>query len=234
MANALAWVTVGGGASGPWSFVTGNVSATAAVTKSVTSGNLLVVGYATGGSGSANPIISDGVNSWTQVATCPMHDSTNGSTMSIWWAVAATSASITAIISSGGGSFDCTWIAEYSYPGATFGADGGNNVANAAGSGTADALHTGSVTTNLDGDLIVSFILDAINTPSTLQFTAGTSPNVFTGRPSVSQDPGGGSAITCHVEDFVQTTAGSINPSWSEDTGNPQNYDGITACFKKA
>src|SRR5258706_5798438 len=77
-------------------------------------------------------------------------------------------------------------------------------------------MATGAFTPSVDGCLIISFINDDINARLSTQYTAGTSPVAFTTRGTASNDPAGASDTTYAVEDAVQVTAASINPTWTE------------------
>src|SRR5258706_15609516 len=96
-----------------WAFVDAAATSTKTVTKSVTTGNLLVCGFACG-DGTSTPTISDGINSWTAVGASPIKDTTNAAGVSLWWAVAATTTSITITITATATTFNGTWVAEYS------------------------------------------------------------------------------------------------------------------------
>jgi len=216
-----------------WPFVSGAASATLAVTKSVTKGNLLVVFHATGGGGAFTPTVSDNgatPNSWAPVPNSPLNDATNNDTMAVWTAVAKVTGSITVTVANSGASFNGVALGEWTPPAAAPIVEAFAKTVNGAGSIVADAVLSGSVTTVADGDLIVSFILDAATLPAVTEFNAGTNPNVFTKRATLSNDPGGGAAITWAVEDFVQTTHAAINPTWTEIAS--ANYDSFTLAFK--
>src|SRR5258706_13702364 len=96
-----------------WAFVGAAATNTKTVTKSVTAGNLLLCGFACG-DGTSTPTISDGVNVWTPVGASPIKDTTNAAGVSLWWAVAATTGSITITITATATTFNGTWLAEYS------------------------------------------------------------------------------------------------------------------------
>ncbi len=212
-----------------WAFVDAAATSTKTVTKSVTTGNLLVCGFACG-DGTSTPTISDGINSWTAVGASPIKDTTNAAGVSLWWAVAATTTSITITITATATTFNGTWVAEYSgNAGASLDA-GSAGLANIAGSTGADAMKTGAFTPSVDGCLIISFINDDNNARSSTQYTAGTNPVVFTKRATASKDPAGASDTTYAVEDAVQVTAASINPSWTEAVADVAV--GIGAAFK--
>src|SRR6266404_4114787 len=216
-----------------WTFVSGAVSASLTVTKSVTAGKLLVAFYATGAGSGLTPTISDNgstPNTWAKVQSSPLSDPANGDTMAMWYCIAKVTASITVTIANAGGSFNATSLGEWTPPAAAVIEEASVTAVNAAGSTTADAVKTGSVTTVADGDLIISYILDANNLPTVAEFAAGTTPNAFTKRTTLSNDPGGGSAITVAVEDFVQTTHAAINPTWTETAAH--SFDGFTVAFK--
>lgn len=214
-----------------WAFITGAATSTKTVTKSVTAGNLLVCGFA-GSDGTTTPTISDGVNTWTAVTASPVLDATNAASVSMWSAVAATTASITITITYTPTTFNGTWLGEWSGNAASGVNAGSTGAANIAGSTTADAMKTGAFTPSVDNCLIVSFINDDGTTATVTQYTAGTSPVVFTKRATASVDPAGGADTTYAVEDAVQGTAASINPSWTETKIDAAV--GIGAAFKPA
>jgi len=198
-----------------WAFVSGAATSTKTVTKSVTAGNLIVCGFACG-DGTSTPTISDGVNSWTPVGASPIKDTTNAAGVSMWWAVAATTGSITITITATPTTFNGTWVGEWSGNAAASLDAGSAGLANITGSTATNGMATGAFTPSVDGCLIVSFINDDRNPATSTQYTAGTSPVAFTKRTTVSADPAGASDTTYAVEDAVQTTAASINPTWTE------------------
>lgn len=214
-----------------WAFVTAAATSTKTVTKSVTAGNLLVCGFA-GSDGTTTPTISDGVNSWTPVSASPVFDTTNAASVSMWSAVAATSASITITITYTPTTFNGTWLGEWSGNAAASVNAGSAGAANITGSLSADAMKTGAFTPSVDNCLIVSFINDDGTTATATQYTAGTNPVVFTKRTTASVDPAGGADTTYAVEDAVQGVAASINPSWTE--AKIDAAVGIGAAFKPA
>lgn len=198
-----------------------------AVTRSVTAGNLLIAWGGGSGGGGDTPTISDTVNSWTQITTSPLNDGVANNTLAWWWAIAATTASITVTISnftSGGvglGAFVEEWSGQASSP-----ADGGNKKTNTAGTTATDGETTGSVTTTSNGDLVISVIYNNNNIRTVDWQTAGTG---FTEQ-ATNNDPGGASNITWSVETQIQTSAGAINPSWT--AASTDTYIGMTAAFK--
>jgi hypothetical protein len=200
-----------------WAFVTAAATSTKTATKSVTAGNLLVVSFAQG-DGISTPTISDGVNSWTQLSASPVLDVTNSAAVAMWYAVAATTASITVTITSGALAFNGTSLAEYSNDAGTIPAsaeDTSKGLANITGSTSANAMTTGTMTTSTNGCLIVGFINDDGNVDGSLQYTAGTVTLSYTKRATASIDPGF-PETTYAVEDGVQTSAGSIEAAWTE------------------
>lgn len=210
-----------------WAFVTGAASANKTVTKSVTSNNLLVCGFACG-DGTSTPTISDGVNSWTLVGASPVKDATNAASVSMWWAIAATTASITITITATPTSFNGTAIAEYSGNAAASLDAGSAGTANIPGNTGVNAMLTGAFTPSSDGCLIVSLINDDGGANGSVQYTAGTTPITFTKRTTCSIDPG--SETTYAMEDGTQVTAASINPSWTEALAH--TAVAISAAFK--
>lgn len=214
-----------------WVFVSAAATKTKTVTKSVTAGNLLVCGFACG-DGTTTPTISDGVNVWTPVGASPIKDVTNAAGVAMWWAIAATTASIVIAITAAPTTFNGTWIAEYSGNAASALDAGSAGAANIAGSIVADAMKTGAFTPSADGCLVVSFINDDGNTRLATQYTAGSNPVVFSKRATASVDPAGGIDTTYAVEDAVQVTAASINPTWTEAVADAAV--GIAAAFKAA
>src|SRR5260221_78492 len=198
-----------------WAFVSAASTSTKTVTKSVTAGNLIVCGFACG-DGTTTPTISDGVNSWTAVGASPVKDTTNAASVSLRWAVAATTASITITITATPTTFNGTWVAEYSGNASASLDAGSAGTANIAGNTGADAMKTGAFTPSVDGCLIVSFINNDARAETVLCYTAGTNPVVFTGRGTASKDPAEASDTSYHVEDAVQVTAPSTNRAWSE------------------
>lgn len=211
-----------------WAFVTGAATKTKTVTKSVTAGNLLVCCFV-GGDGTTTPTISDGVNTWTAATASPIKDATNNNTSAMWWAVAATSVSITITITDTPATFNGTAVGEWSGNAASALGDGSAGTANIAGSTATDGQLTGSFSTAADGDLIVSFMVDDGNSPVVTQYTAGTG---YTKRTTCSVDPGGANDMTYAVEDQVQSAHGSINPSWT--AASSQAAIGLSAAFKVA
>lgn len=209
-----------------WAFVTGASTKTKTVTKNVTAGNLLVCGFACG-DGTTTPTISDGVNSWTAVTASPTKDVTNAASVSMWWAIAATTASITITITAAPTTFNGTWVGEWSGNAAASLADGSAGAANIAGSLATDGQRTGSFTPAVNGDLIVSFAVNDGTSETTNHYNAGTN---FTERTTCAQDPAGLNETTYSVEECVQATAGAINPPWTELHSDATV--GIGAAFK--
>lgn len=210
-----------------WLFVSATATSTKTATKSVTAGNLLVVCYADG-DGTSTPTISDGVNSWTAVGASPIKDATNATSASMWWAVAATTASITVTITATPTTFNGTSLSEYSGNAASS-LDAGSAGALITGSTSVDGMKTGAFTPSVNGCLIISFILDATTFRTVLLYTAGSG---FTKQGTASKDPAGTSETTYAVEDLVQLKAVSINPSWTEATADAGV--GLSAAFKPA
>lgn len=212
---------------GAWSFVSGANATGLVVTKSVTAGNFLIVSHANN-TGIATATISDNgatPNSWAVTSA----SKAQGLGAYMWTAVAKTTGSITVTIANSGGG-PSTSIAEYTSPFAAPVEDvTGTFVNNGAGSSSANGDLTGSVTTVTNGDLVVSMIFDTVVDSST-QYAQGTSPNAFTKRTTASVDPAGASNQTFAIEDFVQTTAAAINPTWTATTTT--NYYGFTVAFK--
>lgn len=134
-------------------------SQTLAFTTSPTSGNLLLIiaaGYATSATFSA---ISDTIgNTWTQFSGLPYSSSTDGATISMWWAknksTAADTVSITCSVwNASGGEL---YIAEFSgWPSA--GTQDGSTVTNQGSSTT----FGGSLVTTGSDDLLVGYVSTA-------------------------------------------------------------------------
>lgn len=214
-----------------WAFITAAATSTKTVTKSVTAGNLLVCGFA-GGDGTTTPTISDGVNTWTAVTASPVLDTVGAASVSMWSAVAATTASITITITYTPTTFNGTWLGEWSGNASSSVNAGSAGTPNLNAGTGADAQKSGAFVPSVDNCLIVSFINDDGNTETSTQFTAGTNPVVFTKRATASIDPGGTSDTTYATEDAVQGTAASINPSWTQAFAD--RAVAIGAAFKPA
>lgn len=219
-----------------WPFVSGatakGTTTSLSVTKSVTAGDFLVVFYCCVLSGGFTPTISDNgstPNSWAPVRASNIADS---SPMIVWSCIARVTGSITVTIAAPGGAGSSNQVAfgEWIPPALAVIEEASAKASNVAGSTTADAELTGSVTTLADGDLVLSFILDVTAFVTSTEYAAGTSPNAFTKRTTLSNDPGGASDGTFAVEEFVQTIHGAINPTWT--AANTNNYSGITVAFK--
>jgi hypothetical protein len=220
----------------PWSFV-GAVKDPdeTSTTKAVTTGNLLIVGFEDQTSGDTLTI-SDGVNTWTRIGTqlndtVPQQDYS----MTWWWAVAATTATITATISGQGGGHHGLWIAEYSHSSGAIPADSlvasnGNGAANGLGSGSTatDGDTSGAATPGFDGCLIVGWIFDSQegSGTGTSHFAAGTS---FTERATASNDSVEFQQIWS-VEDREQTTSASAAATWT--CVNTDSYAALVGFFK--
>jgi hypothetical protein len=203
----------------PWAFVSATangISNQQTITKSVTAGNLVVM-IVTMENGTDTPTISDGVNTWNQVTASPLKDATNGAGMAMWWAVAATTASITVTVSNRASAvgYGLNSLAEWSGNAASSLADGSAGAANIAASTATDGQASGSFATGTAGDLIVAAIIDvqAAVADSLPQYTAGTG---FTRRDTASLDTGSlGNGQAFAVEESVQANAGTINPTFT-------------------
>lgn len=221
-------IVAGGGGGCSLAFVSAAISNNKVVTKSVTSGNLLVRGYISLNGGAQTPSNADtATNTWTAVSGSPAQDATNTSTMAMWWAIANSSTSITSTVTTTGTTFNGSFIAEYSCIAASP-ADGANKATNASGTTATDNIATGSVTTTVDGDLVVSFVANVTTLTDGLMYTQGTG---WTRRDTASFDPGDESNVVFAFEDKFQSTAGAINPTWTG--AQADKYNGITAAFKK-
>lgn len=220
--------TVAGGGGGP-TFVQATANNTKVATLTVTAGDFLIVGYGSGNGGAQTPTIADtAINTWTPVSGSPNLDASNNATQALWWSIANGSGSTTVTITTTGVTFNGITFAEYSGIAASP-ADGANKVSNQTATMTANALTTGSVTPSADGGMVFSFIMDTSAIDDTAVFTAGTSPNAFTKRTTGSHT-GDGATLVFAIEDFVQTTAAAINPTWTYN--DTTKYAGITAVFK--
>ena len=92
----------------------------------------------------------------------------------------------------------------------------------------ADALTSGAVTTTTNGQYIfAAAVVTSAFADGTAEYTAGTG---YTER--VELQVGGQLGIT--TEDQVQTSAGSINGTFTADSGAAQTYVAIIATFKAA
>jgi hypothetical protein len=205
-------------------------SATCSVTKSVTAGNLLIVGGIIG-DGTSNPTLADGVNSWTQIGST-IHDTTNAESGKWQWAIAATTASITV---SGttfpNNPFNGLFIAEYRGNASSSPTDGQTGQ-NPAGSTATNGDTSGTFTTAANGDLVVGFIINQ-GAPTSAWATQGSTSESFTKRATASNDPGGTNSETWAVEDGVQTTASaSTQAAWTAATTD--TYIAFGAAFKVA
>jgi hypothetical protein len=232
-ANTFAWDDFTGTplASDNWGFVSAASSKTKTVSLAVTAGMFLAVGFLCG-DGTSTPTISDGVNTWTAVAASPVKDTTNGNSVSMWSAVAATTATITVTITAAATTFNGTWIQQWSGSASSSLNAGSAGTANIAGSVALNGISTGSFTPSVNGCLILTFIVDAGNTDTTRHFNAGTSPIVWNKEDTSSQDPAGATDGTYAVADFVQGTAAAINPTWTELVSSASLA--ISAAFKPA
>lgn len=202
-----------------WAFVSGavclqtNPTTKKQVTKAVTAGNLIIIAFANGDATSPSAISDGGVNTYTACAGSPTNDGTNAAGVAMWWAIAATSATITTTVTANATTFIGTSMAEYSGNASSTPNDGGAGTANITGSTTTDAMKSGSFSPATDGVLVVSTIVDDGASPTVTQFTAGTG---FTKRTTASRDPNGAGESTFAVEDIVQSSHAAINPSWTE------------------
>ncbi len=214
-----------------WSFVGGTVAPnTNTVTRSVTSGNLLIVGA--WGANNDTLTISDGVNTWTRIGS-QLNDTTNNNSLTWWWAAAATTASITVTIS-GMTATTATWIGEWNSSNGNVAstaldvATQNSHFTNNSGSSAADGDTSGSITTTQNGDLIVCWIADTQSAgDGTTFFTAGTN---FTSRAGITHDSVIGDGIW-HGEDLVQATAGAITGTWT--CKNTDAYGCLVGGFKE-
>src|SRR5258706_5417110 len=139
-----------------WAFVDAAATSTKTVTKSVTTGNLLVCGFACG-DGTSTPTISDGINSWTAVGASPIKDTTNAAGGSLWCAVAATTTSITITITATATTFNGTWVAEYSGNACASLDAGSAGLAQISGGAGGGREKKGGVTPRGGGGLSLSF-----------------------------------------------------------------------------
>jgi hypothetical protein len=229
-ANTFCWDsgTFASLASDQWQFVSAASSKTKTVTKNVTAGSLLTVGFVCGDS-TSTPTISDGINTWLPVSVSPVKDTTNGNSVSMWSTVAKTTGSITVTITAAPTTFNGTWIKEWTGNAPSNVNAGSAGTANIAGTLVKNGIQTGAFTPSVPGCLIETFIVDAGNVDTARQFNAGTSPSVFTKEDTASQDPAGATDATYAVADFVQGAAVSINPTWTQ--ANSRASLGISAAF---
>lgn len=194
------------------------------VTRSVTAGDLLIVGAWTGTPSDSFTIDSG----FTQIGSQCNDAGLNNS--AIWWyRSAASTGSLTVTTTSSGtseGIFMCEWSStagavpsaalEASAQTATPGT--GTTVANATTSGSA-----GPPASN--GDLLVSMVGDVVAGATT--YTAGSSPNAFTREFVASLD-----TITANIEDFTQSTAAAAAGTWTSPNTNA--YCAFVGFFKEA
>lgn len=215
-----------------WGTPVGASTLTKTCNKAVTTGELVIVFFACG-DGTSTPTISDSSgHTWTALSASPKKDVSNGASASGWFTVATVTATITVTIADvSAGGFNGTSVTTVTGQAASS-IENASNGGTIAGSSSSNGMTTGSVTTTADGCLIFSFIVDDGSTRTSNQYTAGTSPNAFTELSGASQDPGGASDATYAVEYFTQTSAGAINPTWTQ--GNTDTAVGLTAAFKVA
>jgi hypothetical protein len=208
----------------PWSFVSAFIEPdSTSVSKAVTAGNLLVVGFVDQ-TPSDILAISDGVNTWTRIGT-QLNDTVSvvDYSMTWWWAKAATTATITATITGQGGGHHGLWLSEHSHSAGAIGAgalvaatqDGTHNGGGAGhgGSTATDGDTSGAATPGVNGCLILGWLFetDAGSGSDTPMFNAGTS---FTKRTTASNDSVNFEFVWA-VEDREQATSASAAATWT-------------------
>jgi hypothetical protein len=220
-----------------WNFVGGGVSAnSASITRSVTAGNLIIVGYADG-TENLTLTISDGVNTWTRIGS-QLNDLSNHNSLTWWWASAATTASITVTISGVGGASNNIWIGEWH-------SNTGNVPANSleaatqhgqfptgSGSAATNGDTSNQATSTSNGDLAVGWIFDTETSGTGSAFyTAGTTDLTYTARAASSNNTVAGQSAWA-VEDATQTSAGANGANWTR--GATDAYGAFVGLFKEA
>jgi hypothetical protein len=190
-----------------WVQNSANIHAATVSISGSTAGNLLIgfqqwpsnatITSCTGSSGtwSVGPQIFDPTNT-ESIGTCYQFN-TAGGTQSVTfnWSVATAADGPAAIIEFSGVSTSSPF-------------DGSNSHVN-AGSTTANAHTCGAISTTFNGDLIASIIIDTTLGAPAATFTAGTG---FTIHYSSNAAPW---VIDTAEEDLVQSTHGSITPTWT-------------------
>jgi hypothetical protein len=199
-----------------YAFVNAAVANGTSVTKTVVaSGNLLIVQHS-GGDGTNTPTISDTAgNTWTPATNSPSKDATNGSSISVWTAIANGTGSTTVTIGNAAASFRNTSIEEWSGNATSSVNDQGSGATNVAGQTGTDQMVGNSITPSVDNCLVKTWILDNAGTHDTTAiYAAGTG---FTLRPTASYDPviNAASEANSASADVVQTTAAAVTAKWS-------------------
>lgn len=219
----------------PWSRVTAATDYdSTSVAKAVTAGNLVIVGIADQTSGDTLAI-SDGVNTWARIGA-QLQDTVSNMDFSMtwWWCVAATTATITATITGLGGGHHSPWIAEWSHSGGAIAADalvassGNKAAADNGGSVATDGDTSGAAIPGFDGSLIVGYIIECQDGTGdgTSKFAPGTS---FTEWAAASLDSLAFTMVHA-VEDREQATSASAAATFT--CVNTNSYAALAAFFK--
>lgn len=198
-------------------------AAAPAVTITPTTNNLMVV-YAMVANITDTPTISDTqVNAWTHATNNNTNDG-HGDQLHMWWAVSKNSNSTTITIGGLATSNGSIAYGEYSGNATASVADGDQNAVTTS-TGSADSINSGAIVTTADGDLIVGVSFDniAVHAP-----TAGTGE---TNRATSSKATGLG-LYDWRFEDRVQTTHGSITPTWTD--AGVDSFTSMSGAFKVA
>jgi hypothetical protein len=221
----------------PWSNVNGilDYDQTSMPGWSVTAGNLLIVGILDQVA-SSTITLSDGVNTWTRIGTALTGSGPPVMAFTATWfyAIAATTTSITPAFTGLGGGHHGPWGAQYSHSGGTVPADTlvaatqTGQLPDDSGSTATDGDTSGAATPGFDGCLIVGWIGNVQNQGGTgaSTFAPGTS---FTERAASSDDSTTFEMIWA-VEDREQTTSASAAATWTATTTN--SYAAFVAFFK--
>ena len=199
----------------------------------VTASNLMVCAFTFGdGTNLLSTVTDTQTNTWAAVPTATTGtngfcaDTGNGQSFYLWYAIAGSTAAntVTAAFST---SRNNTAIAcvEFSSNQPTIAIDASDGAFDATGSSGTDGDQTPSVTTTVNGDLLIGAFMGTSTGATT--WTAGGSPIAFTSRASVTA--GGGSGP--FIESATQTTAaaGTAATVTASDTSQ---YCGMLGTFK--
>jgi hypothetical protein len=217
-----------------WTFI-GGISKAGDITsliRAVTAGNLLLCFVVDGNSGSSTPTVADnaagGSNIWTRIDI--YNDPTDATTVVWFWAIAKATETLTLTISGTSSStiFQTNALGEWHNNTGTIPAaplDGHVVKTRTAGSVATDGDVTGNLTSAVDGDLIVGWIVD-LAADAAQSFAAGTG---FVGRPPITV-PSTASFEGFQVEDETQVTHGAVQATWTATAADL--YSAMAAAFK--
>ena len=196
-------------------------SLTATFGAAVTAGNTVIGMVCWGFGGPTITSVKDGAgNTFTLLDN--VNDTVNSQEASSFYLPNSPGGSTTVVLtlSGTGGAISMTF-AEYSGV-QTASLDGHNKQYQPTPGTGSDGISSTAITTVTNGDIVIGIVAGTAGQAAT--FTGGTSPNAFTLR-ATTLDAGSPSFANVQIEDFIQSAAGSIAATFT------QNAVGGTLCF---